>query len=216
MPTDVPLTSVYRRNIRFFEDYEQTCSSLLGSHSPLHPHNSTSLLPAPLTSRPQPFRFTLGSPGMTNTAQAPHRRIQRNMSVPPINSMPLPGQREPHKRPRRLLTRYRHRTGAPKLVLIRMGGTQNRGEHHQGSAASTGAGACRCVSHAQGGEDVRPNQPGTSAAPQVTRTSPALGALEAGKRVAQTWTTLLHLAERACRLGSALSSSSQYGGGERR
>ena len=133
MPTDVPLTSVYRRNIRFFEDYEQTCSSLLGSHSPLHPHNSTSLLPAPLTSRPQPFRFTLGSPGMTNTAQAPHRRIQRNMSVPPINSMPLPGQREPHKRPRRLLTRYRHRTGAPKLVLIRMGGTQNRGEHRQGS-----------------------------------------------------------------------------------
>jgi hypothetical protein len=64
-----------------------------------HPHNPTSLLPAPLTRRPQPFRLALVSPWMRTSTQAAHRLTYRNISIPPINSMPLPSQWEPDKRP---------------------------------------------------------------------------------------------------------------------
>jgi len=115
-----------------------------------HPHNPTSLLPAPLTGRPQPFHLALASPWTGNTAQAPHRRTQRDIPIPPINSMPLPGKREPDKRAGGLLIRRTHRRGTPKFCSSQLGGTQSRGEHHRAArlreSVPTG-----CVPHAQGG-----------------------------------------------------------------
>jgi len=46
---------------------------------------------------------------MSNTTQAPHRRTYRDITVPPINGVPLPGEREPGKRVRFRVRRRRNR-----------------------------------------------------------------------------------------------------------
>ena len=100
------------------------------SPPPSRHHNPASLLPAPLTSRPEPFHLALASPWMSNTAQAPHRRTYRNIPIPPIDGMPLPGKREPDKWAGSLLIRRIHWRGTPKLCSSQLDGTQSRGEHH--------------------------------------------------------------------------------------
>ncbi len=62
-----------------------------------------------------------------------------------------------------------HLSSSAHVVLV--DGTQDRGEHRQGSAA-TGTGVCRWASHVQG-DDVRPNHRTNQApaAPRVIRTS---------------------------------------------
>jgi len=93
------MVAVYKRKLMFMCLFlHHMTSADISSLSP-HPHNPTSLPPALLTRRPQPFRLTLASPWMTNTAQAPHQFSQRHLPIPPINGMPLSSQREPHKRP---------------------------------------------------------------------------------------------------------------------
>ncbi len=67
---------------------------------------------------------------MSNTAQAPHRRTYRNIPIPPIDGMPLPGKREPDKWAGSLLIRRIHWRGTPKLCSSQLDGTQSRGEHH--------------------------------------------------------------------------------------
>jgi len=107
--------------------------------SPTRPksNNLARLLPAPLTGRPKPFHVTVSTPWMDSAAQAPHWLAYRDIPVPPINGMPPPSKREPNKRAGSLLIRRIHRRGTPKFCSSQLDGTQSRGEHRQGSAATS-------------------------------------------------------------------------------
>ncbi|MCA1674809.1 MAG: hypothetical protein LC799_22325 [Actinobacteria bacterium] len=52
---------------------------------------------------------------MSNTAQAPHRRTYRDIPVPPINGVPLPGKWEPDKR---VGFRLHHRYNRQRWYLL--------------------------------------------------------------------------------------------------
>ncbi|MDQ4033351.1 MAG: hypothetical protein M3332_14275, partial [Actinomycetota bacterium] len=56
------------------------------------------------------------------TAQAPHRRVHRNVSVSPVNGVPLPSKREPDKRSRFLVQRGHQLCHSSEVrVTVRLG-----------------------------------------------------------------------------------------------
>ena len=60
-------------------------------------HDSACRIPALIARTPQPLHIPIRTTRKSSAAQTAHGRTQRNVTIPPINRMPQPRQRKPHK-----------------------------------------------------------------------------------------------------------------------